>query len=342
MSEVAATPSAPRAHKDAHKEARKGAHKDMVRLPGGRYRAGDDRFYPEEGPVHEVEVGPLWVDEHPVTNAQFRRFVQETGYVTIAETPPDEADFPGAEPDLLVPGSLVFTPTAGPVDLDDWTRWWRWVPGADWRHPDGPGGTLHGLDRHPVVHVGFEDARAYAAWAGKELPSEDEWEYAARGGLVGATFAWGDDVSPRGRVMANTWHGRFPWENLRAKGGRTSAVRSFPPNGFGLYDVTGNVWEWTASPWSDSRRASATAPVPPVQHSCCAPTVTQAVGAADGAEPDGLGALGETNRRVTKGGSHLCAPSYCLRYRPAARQGHTVRSSTGHLGFRCVVRAATG
>ncbi len=310
------------------------ARKNMVRLPGGRYRAGDDRFYPEEGPVQDVAVDALWIDEHPVTNAEFRRFVQATGHITVAELPPDEREFPDADRDLLIAGSLVFTPTAGPVALDDWTRWWQWVPGADWRHPAGPDSTLHGLDRHPVVHVGFEDALAYAAWAGKVLPSEAEWEYAARGGLPGATYAWGEDFTPRGKIMANTWHGRFPWENLRPHGGRTSPVRSFPPNGFGLYDVTGNVWEWTASPWTANRSADPADPAPPgpsadESHSCCAPTTTR----------DAMSSgLREEDRRVTKGGSHLCAPTYCLRYRPAARQGHTVRSTTGHLGFRCIIR----
>jgi formylglycine-generating enzyme len=305
--------------------------KQMVHLPGGSYRAGDDRFYPEESPVQDLEVGPMWIDEHPVTNAEFRRFVKATGHVTVAETDPDPAEFDGADEELLVPGSLVFAATPGPVPLDDWTRWWRWVPGADWRHPSGPASALDGLDRNPVVHVGFEDAVAYAEWAGKSLPDEGEWEYAARGGLVGATFAWGDDFTPRGKVMANTWHGRFPWENLRRQGRTgTSPVGKFPPNGFGLYDVTGNVWEWTVSRWSDDRSASTPQEaVPPVQHSCCAPTAP-AVAAA--------GELHEEDRRVTKGGSHLCAPSYCLRYRPAARQGHTVRSSTGHLGFRCIIR----
>ena len=243
--------------------------------------------------------------------AAFRRFVASTGHVTIAESAPDPGDFPGADPALLVPGSQVFTPTTGPVPLTDWTRWWCWVPGADWRHPDGPGSTLHGRDLHPVVHVGLEDALAYAAWAGKRLPTEAEWEHAARGGLDGATYAWGEEFMPRGRIMANTWHGRFPYQNLAPHGfTRTSPVRKFRPNGYGLYDVTGNVWEWTADRFeADAGRA------------CCGPV------AHDGLE-----------RRVIKGGSHLCAPSYCLRYRPAARQGESVDTSTSHIGFRCVRR----
>jgi sulfatase modifying factor 1 len=286
-------------------------------LPGGEFRMGSDRFYPEEAPVRTAVVPELWVEENPVTNAAFRRFVKATGHVTVAERPPDPRDFSGADRADLVSGSLVFRPTAGPVPLEDWTRWWHWVPGADWRHPEGPGSTLHGRDRHPVVHVGFEDAAAYAAWAGRRLPTEPEWEHAARGGLEQAVYAWGDDPEPRGRVMANRWFGRFPWENLSPHGfERTSPVRRFPANGYGLYDVTGNVWEWTTTDWPDPGDEPAEA-----AHGCCAP------------HPP---ALNEHARRVIKGGSHLCAPSYCLRYRPAARQGQEVRSTTGHLGFRCV------
>ena len=293
----------------------------MVRIPGGSFRMGSEDFYPEERPLREVQVSALWVDAHPVTNADFRRFVQATGHVTVAEHRPDPADFPGADPAQLVPGSLVFSGTAGPVPLDDWTAWWRWVPGADWRHPEGPSSTLHGRDLHPVVHVGYEDALAYARWAGKDLPTEEEWEYAARGGIDGATYVWGEEFMPGGRVMANTWHGRFPWENVRPHGfDRTSPVRRFPSNGYGVFDVAGNVWEWTRSSWTEGHGGAGT-PVP----ACCSPQVEHLV---------------ETDRRVTKGGSYLCAPTYCHRYRPAARQGHTVRSTTGHIGFRCVRRGA--
>ena len=293
--------------------------KHMVLVPAGRFVMGSDDFYPEERPLRQVEVGDLWVDEHPVTNAEFRRFIKNTGHVTVAEHAPDPADFPGADPQALVAGSQVFTPTPGPVPLDDWTRWWAWVPGADWRHPLGPTSTLHGRELHPVVHVGYEDALAYAAWAGKDLPTEAEWEYAARGGLDRQTYPWGGDFMPHGKVMANTWHGRFPWENLRPHGfDRTSPVGRFPPNGYGLYDVAGNVWEWTRTPWT-ADHAEPVSPVP----ACCGPGHEQ---------------VGEQDRRVMKGGSHICAPSYCHRYRPAARQGHAVRSTTSHLGFRCVLR----
>ena len=228
------------------------SRKGTVLVRGGSFRMGGTDFYPEEQPVRDADVADLWVDEHPVTNAAFRRFAKDTGHVTVAERVPDAADLPDADPELLVAGSQVFVPPAGPVPLDDWTRWWAWVPGASWRHPDGPGSTLHGKDLHPVVHIGLEDATAYARWAGSRLPTEAEWEHAARGGLDGATYAWGEEFMPRGRVMANTWHGRFPYENLAPHGfTRTSPVKRFPANGFGLYDVTGNVWEWTSSAWAD-------------------------------------------------------------------------------------------
>jgi len=225
----------------------------MVLVRGGSFVMGSLDFYPEERPLRRAEAADLWFDEHPVTNAQFRRFVTDTGYMTVAEHAPDPADFLGADPADLVPGSQVFVGTPCPVPLNDWMRWWAWVPGADWRHPEGPGSTLHGRDLHPVVHVGFEDAAAYAQWAGKSLPTEVDWEHAARGGLDRATYPWGAEFMPGGKVMANTWHGRFPYENLRPHGfTRTSPVKRFPANGFGLFDVVGNVWEWTSSPWSQT------------------------------------------------------------------------------------------
>jgi formylglycine-generating enzyme required for sulfatase activity len=298
------------------------APKDMAWVPDGDFLMGDERFYPEERPVHRRAVRGLWVDQHPVTNAEFRRFVRATGHLTTAEVAPTAADFPDATDEQLVPGSLVFTPPDRPVPLDDYLLWWSWVPGAQWRHPDGPGSTLHGRDRHPVVHVSHADAAAYAGWVGKALPSETEWEYAARGGLDSATYAWGDTVTVRGRIMANTWQGRFPYENLHLDGfERTSPVGAFPVNGYGLADVCGNVWEWTDSRFTpDHGSADRSRPSTPT---CCAPSAP--ISAAD-------------DRLVIKGGSHLCAPSYCLRYRPAARQGQTRDTSTSHLGFRCVLR----
>ncbi len=300
--------------------------KNMVWVPGGTFLMGDDRFYPDEGPVRRVSVDGFWMDEHPVTNLEFQRFVRATGHVTVAERAPDPADYPGADPALLVPGSLVFHPTSGPVDLSDPRAWWSWVPGASWRHPRGPGSGLGGLERHPVVQVAYEDAAAYAAWAGKELPTEAEWERAARGGLEGAVYAWGDEFAPRGRIMANTWRGEFPWQNL-APGGRwgTTPVRSYAPNGYGLYDMTGNVWEWTADFYTPDRGHAA---------SCCVPHNPRVAEPPPGESPE----AGAIPRRVVKGGSHLCAPNYCLRYRPAARQGEAVDTSTGHIGFRCIVR----
>ena len=278
---------------------------------------GSENFYPEERPVRHVSVESFWMDERPVTAAEFRRFVRDTKYVTLAERPLPAEDYPDADPDLLVPGSLVFRKSTGPVALDDYRNWWEYMPGAYWKRPTGPGSTINGRDHHPVVHVAFEDAQAYAGWAGKELPTEAEWERAARGGLEGAVFAWGDEHFPGGQAMANTWQGEFPWQNLKVDGHEgTSPVGSFPPNGYGLYDMTGNVWEWTCDLFDS-------APGEEIESPCCTPAP----------EP------GERfPRRVIKGGSHLCAPNYCLRYRPSARQSQMIETSTGHLGFRCIVR----
>lgn len=292
---------------------------DMAWIPGGTFRMGSDDFYAEEAPAHDATVEGFFIERHPVTVRQFRRFVEETGYVTVAEREPDPALYPGVDPELLRPGSAVFHQTDGPVPLDDPLQWWRYVPGACWRHPRGPGSDVRGLDRHPVTHVAYEDALAYAAWAGRALPTEAEWERAARGGLEGAVFAWGDDEQPGGRLMANTWQGAFPWQNLKANGYEgTSPVGAFPPNGYGLYDMTGNVWEWTADPWTASHRERA--------RPCCA--TPRAAAEQAGPIPE----------RVIKGGSHLCAPEYCLRYRPSARHPQAEDSATSHLGFRCVLR----
>ena len=306
--------------------------KDMAWIPGGTFAMGSDDWYPEERPVHLASVDGFWMDEHPVTVAEFRRFVKATGYVTLAERPPDPELYPGADASLLVPGSVVFHRTRGPVDLTDFRNWWSYVPGASWRDPYGPGLPRGGRERHPVTQISFEDAEAYAAWAGKALPTEAEWEFAARGGLEGATYAWGDEFAPKGRMMANTWQGEFPWENLLLdKFEGTSPVGSFPPNGYGLVDMTGNVWEWTVD-WYAPRHPDA------VEHACCAPVNPR------NASPDrsyDTGMPGTTiPRRVTKGGSHLCAPNYCHRYRPAARQAEPIDSATCHIGFRCIVRVA--
>lgn len=317
--------------------------KDMVWVPGGSFRMGSDRFYPEERPVRRVEVDGFWMDEHLVTVAEFRRFVKATGYVTVAERPPDPTEYPDADPSLLHPGSLVFHPPPGPVNLREPTRWWRYIPGANWRHPRGPVSTLDGLDRHPVTHVAAEDAGAYAAWAGKELPTEAEWEFAARGGLDGTVFTWGDDPEPGGKVMANTWRGEFPWQDLKTgRWHRTTPVKSFPPNGYGLYDMAGNAWEWTsdyfvARPAGGTQHAGRAQPADRAGPACCTPRNPRVTSAEDSLVPGQPGA--HIPRRVIKGGSHLCAPNYCLRYRPAARQGEAVDTSTSHIGFRCIRRA---
>jgi formylglycine-generating enzyme len=287
----------------------------MVWIPGGAFTMGSDEFYPEESPVHRATVAGFWIDRAPVTVREFRRYVKATAHVTAAERAPQLSDYPDADPALLRPGSLVFQGTRGPVALDDSRAWWRYVPGARWDRPEGPTSHTYTRANHPVTHVALADAQAYAAWADKALPTEAEWERAARGGLDGARFAWGDDELLDGRRMANTWQGEFPWRDTGEDGWRgTSPVGTYPPNGFGLLDITGNVWEWTA----DRFQAAGASPSP-----CCAP-----------APPD----RGGFASNVIKGGSHLCAPNYCLRYRPAARQAETVDTSTSHIGFRCVLR----
>jgi len=303
----------------------------MMLVPGGTFAMGSDAFYPEERPVHRVTVDAFWMDRAPVTVAEFRRFVKATGYVTVAERPLDPVDYPDADPDLLVPGSLVFHPTRGPVDLRDVSHWWHYVPGTRWDRPEGPGTDTYTRARHPVVHVACEDAEAYASWAGKALPTEAEWERAARGDLDGATYAWGDEPAPGGRAMANFWQGEFPWQNHLVDGfAGTSPVGSFDANGYGLVDMTGNVWEWTADFFTPRHLEDAA-------KACCVPHNPRETSAADSLVAGEPGA--HIPRRVIKGGSHLCAANYCLRYRPAARQGETVDTSTSHIGFRCAVRA---
>jgi formylglycine-generating enzyme len=290
----------------------------LVDVPGGSFRMGSTSFYPEEAPIHTVTVGAFAIEQHPVTNAQFAEFVSATGYVTIAEQELDPALYPGVAVADLAPGAMVFRPTAGPVDLRDWRQWWDWAPGANWRHPFGPDTDVSDMPDHPVVQVAYADALAYARWARRRLPSEAEWEYAARGG-AGTTYPWGDEATPGGRLMANTWQGRFPYRNDGADGWiGTSPVGAFPPNGFGLVDMIGNIWEWTTTVFTPQHVPDA------VSHACCAPSRP--------ADP----AVNQT----LKGGSHLCAPEYCHRYRPAARSPQSQDTATTHIGFRCVADAA--
>lgn len=306
----------------------------MRHVPSGTFLMGSDRHYPDERPAHTVTVGGFWIDETTVTNAAFAAFAAATGYTTVAERPIDPADYPGADPRLLVPGSLVFRMTKGPVDLTDYRNWWAWTPGACWRCPEGPGSSTVGREDHPVVQVAFEDAAAYASWAGKDLPTEAEWEFAARGGLQDAEFAWGDTLIPAKRHMANTWQGQFPWFNSEADGfAGTCPVRSFPANGFGLYEVCGNVWEWTTD-WFAPAHATADHAKP----SCC--SATNPRGPTLEASFDSSQAGVRIPRRVVKGGSFLCAPNYCRRYRPAARHAQMVDSGMSHIGFRCIRRDA--
>ncbi|MCX5581729.1 formylglycine-generating enzyme family protein [Kaistia terrae] len=305
----------------------------MVHIPGGTFRMGSDDHYPEEKPPHRVTVDGFFIDPTPVTNAQFRAFVEATGHVTFAEIAPDPKDYPGALPHMLKAGSLVFTPPSHPVDTRDWSQWWAFRFRANWRRPAGPGSSIKGLDDHPVVHVAYSDAEAYARWACKGLPTEAEWEFAARGGLDGAEYAWGDEFNPGGREMANTWQGQFPSENLMTDGYlRTSPVGAYPPNGYGLYDMIGNVWEWTSDWWSTRHPAD-------VPKACCVPENPRG-GPVDASYDPRIPAI-RIPRKVLKGGSHLCAPNYCRRYRPAARHAEAIDTSTSHVGFRCVRRPTT-
>jgi formylglycine-generating enzyme required for sulfatase activity len=298
-------------------------------IEGGEFQMGSDRFYPEEAPARRVRVDGFWIDQTLVTNRQFAAFVRATGHKTLAETPPDPRDYPGMDPEMARAGSLVFQPTAGPVRLDDPSQWWAFRFGACWRRPLGKPGPL-ALDDHPVVHVAYEDALAYAEWAGKALPTEAEWEFAARGGTT-SDYAWGDELAPGGAMLANYWQGEFPWRNQALDGWeRTSPVGAFPPNGHGLHDMIGNVWEWTCD-WYAA--AAGLAPASP----CCVPSNPRGGVAEESYDP--LTPQVKIPRKVIKGGSHLCAESYCRRYRPAARHPQAIDSSTGHIGFRCVLRA---
>ena len=270
----------------------------MVAIPAGTYQVGSERFYPEEAPVRQVSIVSFEIDQSPVTNAEFQQFVDATGYRTVSERPPDPTLYPDLPPEEQIPESVVFLPPPPTVDRSEPLSWWGLIAGADWRHPQGPDTSLDGLMQHPVVHVAFEDALAYADWAGKRLPTADEWEVAARGGLVDQDYAWGSEKTPDGRWLANVWQGPFPWDNKETDGWFwTSPVGDFPANGYGLVDVCGNVWEWTSTPYA----------VP----------------------------QGEQERRVIKGGSFLCADNYCHRFRPSALMGQTLDTATCHMGFRC-------
>lgn len=307
----------------------------MVWIPEGAFTMGSDHHYPEEAPAHRVVVEGFWIDRTPVTNAQFQKFVKATGHVTLAERPADPAAYPEALPELLAPASIVFVPPPGPVGSGDHYRWWQYVKGANWRHPEGPGSTIRTREHHPVVHVAHEDAMAYATWAGKRLPSEAEWERAAKGGLEGVDFAWGEELHPGGRPVANTFQGDFPHHNSLLDGWeRTSPVGSFPANGYGLFDMIGNVWEWTDDWYADHRIRVA---AHKAAGGCCA--IASPRGASRQDSIDTTSQHGTIPRKVVKGGSFLCAPSYCRRYRPAARMAQGIDTSTCHMGFRCIVRS---
>ena len=304
----------------------------MVKIPGGTFRMGSDAHYPEEKPAHNVTVDDFYIDPHAITNAEFATFIAETGYLTFAERPLDPKLYPGARADMLKPGSAVFrmpTQSMRPRDLRDW---WEYVPGANWHHPEGPRSSIKGREAEPVVHVAYEDALAYAAWAGKDLPTEAEWEFAARGGLEGATYCWGDEFTPDRVWMANTWQGEFPSQNLQEDGfAHRAPVGSFPANGYGLFDMAGNVWQWTKDWYAAGHPHDPGKP-------CCAPRNPRGVSEALSYDPTQPGL--PVARKVIKGGSYLCAPNYCQRYRPAARYPQAIDTTTSHIGFRCIVRAA--
>jgi formylglycine-generating enzyme required for sulfatase activity len=320
----------PRMEHSPHEHTTMTSPGGMRWIEGGTFRMGADGSYPEEAPAHAVTVSGFWMDECAVTNAEFAAFVAATSYRTVAERPLDPAAYPGADPALLVPGSAVFFMPTGRANLHDIRSRWAYVPGADWRHPEGPASSVEARGRDPVVHIAFEDAAAYAAWAGKALPTEAEWEFAARGGLDGAAFCWGEEFTPGGRHMANTWQGEFPFRDRGLDGfaGR-APVGSFPPNGYGLYDMAGNVWEWTTDWYSDRHPPDAAAP-------CCVPRNPRGAPEARSYDPSQPGI--RIARKVIKGGSYLCAPNYCRRYRPAARHPQMVDTGTCHIGFRCIAR----
>jgi sulfatase modifying factor 1 len=331
-----AIPNANASNPDGRSEGqvRREAPPGTVWIPEGTFLMGtnDKESFPNERPAHLVQVQGFWIDEHDVTNAEFSKFIEATGYVTTAERKIDWEDLkkelpPGTpKPDdsALAPGALVFTPTSGPVPLNDLSAWWRWVPGANWRHPEGPQSSIQGRENHPVVQVSWYDALAYAQWAGKRLPSEAEWEFAARGGLEAKRYVWGDEFKPGSKYMANTWQGTFPVRDTGEDGFvGTSPVGSFPANGYGLYDMAGNVWQW-CSDWYrvDSNIEAASKNV------CRDPR-----GSAESYDPGDP----YSPKRVVKGGSFLCNPDYCESYRPSARRGTPPDTGSSHTGFRCVI-----
>jgi formylglycine-generating enzyme len=300
---------------------------DMVWVSGGRFSMGSDNHYPEEGPVHSVTVESFWIDKHTVTNEQFARFVDATRYVTLAERPAKAEDYPGANPDLLQPASVVFRQPPHRVDMHNHFNWWTYILGANWRQPEGPESSIEGRAKHPVVHVAYEDAEAYAKWINKDLPTEAEWEFAARGGLDRATYSWGEEFTPGGKYMANTWQGEFPWQNLAFDGyERTAPVGQFPANDYGLFDMIGNVWEWTID-WYAANHPAAKA--------CCGGAIPK--GNPEASYDPQIPNI-RIPRKVIKGGSFLCAPNYCRRYRPAARMAQPIDTSTCHVGFRLICR----
>lgn len=305
----------------------------MIHINAGEAILGSESHYPDESPSRRMSVDSFDIDPWPVTNDRFAAFIDDTGYVTVAERTPDPAFYPGAAAEDLVPGGLVFTMTPGPVDLTDFHQWWGWTPGAMWRRPLGPDSDIDALADHPVVQVSYEDAAAFCVWAGATLPTETEWEYAARGGLDGAEFAWGNNDPQETDPLANTWQGGFPYDNTELDGWtRTSPVGTYPPNGYGLFDMIGNVWEWTQDWYLPSRRETGSV--------CCAPQGRVAGTAHESLDP----ALPGTPipRKVLKGGSYLCTLQYCFRYRPAARQPQMIDTATSHIGFRCISRVKSG
>jgi formylglycine-generating enzyme len=294
------------------------AHGEMVWIPGGKFTMGANDGQTDEKPLHDVRVDGFWMDKTEVTNEQFAKFVEETHYVTVAERQPDPKQFPGVPPEQLKPGSITFTPPSHVETLDDHMQWWSYTPGASWRHPEGPQSNIGGREKHPVVHVCWDDAMAYAKWAGKRLPTEAEWEYAARGGLDHNAFVWGREKLPGGRWMANIWQGTFPNENAGEDGFKgTAPVASFPPNGYGLYDMAGNVWEWCADWYLPDYYAKSPRKNPP--------------GPDTSFDPNEPGVM----KRVTRGGSFMCSDMYCKGYRPSARMKTSPDTGLANTGFRC-------